>query len=205
MDRITGTLTIVLIASALIGGPALALDPPSPDDDTSAPATHRPTGLTFPPAIAGVALQRSIDYARGANSPGLGYGYSYGVPGRLVVTIYVYDLGQRVPDGHQSPAVAATFDESVQSIHFVARRTGDYRDLRIVQASTTCPYGAVVFLCATFSAVSADGTQPLYTRLLLTGYRSYFLKLRLDWRQDSPADTAAVERVVQTFVGAVLR
>ena len=87
----------------------------------------------------------------------------------------------------------------------MARRSGKYRDLRLVQTPTACPYGAVVFRCATLSAISADGTQPLYTRLLLTGYRGYFLKLRVDWRQGSPGDAGEVERVVQTFVGAILR
>ena len=198
-------LIAALLAALALAGPALALDPPAATADTSAPATHKPTGLTFPPSIAGVALQRSADYGRSANNPGLGFGYTYGVPGRLVITAYVYDLGQRVPAGHQSPIVAAAFDESLQSIHAVARRSGKYRDLRLVQAPTACPYGAVVFQCATLSAISADGTQPLYTRLLLTGYRGYFLKLRVDWRQGSPGDAAEVERVVQTFVGAILR
>jgi hypothetical protein len=197
-------LIATLIAILALAGPALALDPPSPDS-TSAPATHKPTGLTFPPSIAGIAIQRSIDYGRSANNPGLGYGYTYGVPGRLVVTAYVYDLGQRVPNGYQSPVVAAAFDESLQSIHLVAQRAGKYRDLRVVQAPTSCAYGAIVFRCATLAAISSDGTQPLYTRLLLTGYRNYFLKLRVDWRQNSPADTAEVERMLQTFVGAILR
>ncbi len=198
-------LIATLLAALAFAGPALALDPPAPVDDTSAPATHKPTGLTFPPSIAGVALQRSTDYGRSINNPGLGYGYTYGVPGRLLITAYVYDLGQRVPDGYQSPAVDAAFDESLQSIHLVAQRAGKYRDLRLVQAPTTCSYGAVVFRCATLAAISSDGTQPLYTRLLLTGYRRYFLKLRVDWRQNSPDDTAEVERVLQTFVGAILR
>lgn len=198
-------LIATLLAVLALAGPALALDPPTPDDDISAPATHRPTGLSFPPAIAGILFQRSIDYARSASNPGLGYGYTYGVPGRLVVTAYVYDLGQRVPDGQRSPAVDAAFDESLQSIHLVAQRSGKYRDLRLVQAPADCPYGAVVFRCATLAALSSDGTQPLYTRLLLTGYRNYFLKLRVDWRQGSPDDTAEVERVLQTFVGTVLR
>lgn len=199
-------LIAALAALMAIATPALALDPPSPAEPSSpAPATHKPTGLTFPPSIAGVALQRSIDYARAANNPGLGYGYTYGIPGRLIVTAYVYDLGRRVPEGQHSPVLAAAFDESLQSIHVAARQIGKYRDLRVVQAPTTCPYGAVVFRCSTLSAVSADGSQPLYTKLLLTGYRGYFLKLRVDWRQNAPADAAEVERMLQTFVGAILR
>ncbi|MGE0420773.1 MAG: hypothetical protein AB7O88_00835 [Reyranellaceae bacterium] len=198
-------LIATLFAALVAAAPALALDPPAPSGDMSAPATHKPTGLTFPPSIAGVSLRRSIDYGRSAGNPGLGYGYTYALPGRLVITAYVYDLGRRVPVGHQSPLLTAAFDESLQSIHLVAQRSGKYRDLRVVQAPSACPYGAVVFRCATLSATSADGTLPLYTKLLLTGYRDHFLKLRVDWRQDSPGDTAEVERVVQTFVGAILR
>lgn len=198
-------LIATLVVALAFASPALALDPLTPDDNTSAPATHKATGLTFPPSIAGIAIQRSIDYGRSDNNPGLGYGYTYGVPGRLIVTAYVYDLGQRVPDGHQSPTVLAAFEESLRSIHLVARRAGKYRDLRVVQAPAGCAYGAVVFRCATLAAISSDGTQPLYTRLLLTGYRNYFLKLRVDWRQNSPDDTTEVERMLQTFVGTVLR
>ena len=73
------------------------------------------------------------------------------------------------------------------------------------QAPEGCAYGAVVFRCASLAAISSDGTQPIYTRLLLTGYRNYFLKLRVDWRQNSPDDTTEVERMLQTFVGTVLR
>jgi hypothetical protein len=198
-------LIATLLAALALAEPALALDPPKPDDNISAPATHKPTGLSFPPSIANVALLRSTDYGRSINSPGLGYGYTYGVPGRLLITAYVYDLGQRVPDGYQSPAVDSAFDESLQSIHLVAQRAGKYRDLRLVQPPTSCSYGVVVFRCATLAAISSDGTQPLYTRLLLTGYHRYFLKLRTDWRQNSPDDAAEVERVLQTFVGTILR
>lgn len=198
-------LIATLLAALAFAGPATALDLPSPDDDVSAPATHKPTGLTFPPSIAAVPLLRSVDYGRSANDPGLGYGYTYGVPGRLIVTAYVYDLGQRVPDGQRSPAVDAAFDESLRSIHLVSQRSGKYRDLRLVQAPADCPYGAIVFRCSTLAAISFDGTQPLLIRLLLTGNRNYFLKLRLDWRQNAPDDTVEVERMLQTFVGAILR
>lgn len=194
---------ILALASA---GPALALDPPTPDDrPVSAPTTHTPTGLRFPLSIAGVPFIRSIDYARAGDDPGLGFGYTYGIPGRLLVTAYVYDLGQRAPDGHDSAIVAAAFDQSLASIWTTATRTGKYRDLRVELPASLCAYGAVTFRCVTFTAISADGTQPLLGNLLLTGYRGYFLKLRADWRRGAPDDTAAVERVLQTFVGTVLR
>jgi hypothetical protein len=199
-------LIAALVATLTSAGPARALDPPTPDDRVaSAPMVHAPTGLRFPPAIAGVPLIRSIDYARAGDDPGLGFGYTYGVPGRLLVTIYVYDLGQRAPDGHDSAVVAAAFDQSLASIRIAATRIGKYLDLRIERPPGLCAYGAVTFRCLTFTAISADGTQPLFGRLLLTGYRGYFLKLRADWRRDATEDTATVERVVQTFVGAVLR
>ena len=199
-------LIAALILALASAGPALALDPPTPDDrSVSAPMTHAPTGLRFPPAIAGVPFIRSIDYARANDDPGLGFGYTYGNPGRLLVTIYVYDLGQRAPEGHDSAVVAAAFDQSLASIRIAATRIGKYRDLRVELPAGLCRYGAVIFRCLTFTAISADGTHPLLGNLLLTGYRGYFLKLRADWRREAPDDTAAVERVVQTFVGTVLR
>jgi hypothetical protein len=196
---------LIAASFAAFAGPALALDPPTPDERSiSAPMTHAPTGLRFPPAIAGVPFLRSIDYARSGDDPGLGVGHTYGVPGRLLVTIYVYDLGQRAPGGHDSAIVAAVFDQSLANIR-IAGASGKYHDLRIEEAPGRCRYGAVTFRCATFTAISADGTQPLIGKLLLTGYRGYFLKLRADWRRDAPDDTEAVERVIQTFVGTALR
>ncbi|MBM3619734.1 MAG: hypothetical protein FJX20_03505 [Alphaproteobacteria bacterium] len=198
-------LVAALILALASTGPARALDPPAPGDQTvSAPVTHAPTGLRFPPAIAGVPFIRSIDYARSGDDPGLGVGYTYGVPGRLLVTIYVYDLGRRAPDGHDSAIVAAAFEQSLSSIRIAATRIGKYHDLQI-EPPGACGYGAVTFRCVTFTAISADGSQPLFGKLLLTGYRGYFLKLRADWRRDAPDDTDAVERVVQTFVGTALR
>ncbi len=199
-------LIAALISALASAEPALALDPLAPGDRAvSAPMTHAPTGLRFPPTIAGVPFIRSIDYARSGDDPGLGVGYTYGVPGRLLVTIYVYDLGQHAPDGHDSAIVAAAFEQSLSSIRIAATRIGKYRDLRTDQPPGLCDYGVVIFRCVTFTAISADGTQPLFGRLLLTGYRGYFLKLRADWRRDAPDDTDAVERVVQTFVGTALR
>ena len=199
-------LIAALVWALACTGPTLALDPPAPDDrPVSAPMTHAPTGLRFPLAIAGVPFIRSVDYARAGDDPGLGFGYTYGIPGRLLVTVYVYDLGQRAPEGHDSAAVAAAYDQSLNSIRIAATQGGKYRDLRIGQPSGLCVYGAVTFHCAVFTAVSADGLQPLDGNLLLTGYRGYFLKLRADWRRGSPEDTDAVERVLQTFVGTVLR
>jgi hypothetical protein len=199
-------LIAALVATLTSAGPARALDPPTPDDRVaSAPMVHAPTGLRFPPAIAGVPLIRSIDYARAGDDPGLGLGYTYGIPGRLLVTAYVYDLGRRAPDGHDSAVIAAAFDQSLASIRVAATRIGKYRDLRIELPARLCGYGTVTFRCVAFTAISADGTQPLMGNLLLTGYRGYFLKLRADWRRDAPDDTAVVERVLQTFVGTVLR
>lgn len=194
---------VAILASAW---PALALDPPTPDDrPVPAPMMHAPTGLRFPAAIAGVPLIRSIDYARAGDDPGLGFGYTYGIPGRLLVTAYVYDLGQRASEGHDPATVVAAFDQSLASIRIAATRSGKYRDLRIAEPASLCAYGTVTFRCVSFTATSADGEQPLLGKLLLTGYRGYFLKLRADWRRDAPDDTAAVERFVQTFVGTVLR
>jgi hypothetical protein len=196
---------LIAASFAAFAGPALALDPPTPDERSiSAPMTHAPTELRFPPAIAGVPFLRSIDYARSGDDPGLGVGHTYGVPGRLLVTIYVYDLGQRPPNGHDSAIVVAAFEQSLASIR-IAATSGKYHDLRIAEPAGLCTYGAATFQCATFTAISADGTQPLLVKLLLTGYRGSFLKLRADWRRDAPGDTDAVERVIQTFVGTALR
>lgn len=211
-----GALACVFAASA-----ALALDPPSPRPGTgsgsattpgsgfagaSAPPRHAATGLVFPPAIGAARLERSTDFARvpGGNAA-LGVSYSYVVPGRVVVTVYVYDLGRRIPEGVATTAAAAELDDALAVIHEAARRTGRYRDLRTVQAPTTCPYGATVFRCATMAAISGSGAMPVLTKAMVTGYRQHFLKLRIDWRQNSPGDDAEVERVVQTLVGAILR
>jgi hypothetical protein len=59
----------------------------------------------------------------------------------------------------------------------------------------------MVFRCVTFTAV-LPGDKPIFTRLYLTGYRNYFLKIRQDWPQNAPAATREVDAVIQAFVSS---
>jgi hypothetical protein len=61
----------------------------------------------------------------------------------------------------------------------------------------------MVFRCITFSAVLPSDKRPVFTRLFVTGYRNYFLKIRQDWPQNSPAAAREVDAVIQAFAGSV--
>lgn len=192
---------------ALMTGLALVLgcSTASRAQETPTAQVHAATGLSFPANIAGALMTRWNDYGQSAKQPGLGFSYHYQIPGRLAATVYVYDLNQRIPAGADHPVVVAQFEQAVGDIEKVAQQTGRYRDLRLISGPTTCAYGPVTFRCASYSAIATGQSQPVFTGLMVTGYRAHFVKLRLDWPQASGMSEADVNRFVQTLVGAILR
>jgi len=164
-----------------------------------APPWHDKTGLVFPDQAGGAKLTRSIDYAKLAGDPRLGYSWHYLIPNLVVASIYVYDGGQRVPDGTDNAVVAAQFEQNKAEIFQAATQANRYRDLRPVGDITTCRYGAFAFRCQTFSAVQIASNQAVLTRLMLMGYRAHFVKLRIDWPQNSASGDAEVERLVRAL------
>lgn len=162
------------------------------------PQVHAATGLSFPAEVAGIRLTRSNDYGKSAGQPGLGFSYQYSIPGRLLATVYVYNLDQRIPAGADNAVVAAQFRQAEGDIERVAQG-GRYRNLQKVSGPALCRYGAVTLHCVSFSAVLAASDRPVFTRLMVTGFREHFVKLRLDWSEGD------VEGFVQALFDALFR
>jgi len=190
LARIATVLTLAL-------GPVLAHAQPVP-----APDRHPATGLTFPPQIANVPKARSIDYGKSMNMPNLGYSWSYQEGQRMVVTVYVYTLGiQGIADGPSSAPVGDQFQAALGDIRQAAP-SKYYDQLKIAKGPTDCTVSRLTFRCVTLSAV--QNGRPIFTAVMVTGYRNHFLKLRLDW-QANEVSQAQLDGFVQTLIGTIVR
>lgn len=204
------TLRVSMLVLALLG---MAVDvtlaqsqpQPSPQQRVPAPDRHAATGLTFPPQIAGATKYGSTDYGKTAGKPELGYGWNYRIGDQLIATVYVYDLSIRsIPDGPSSPVVQQQFQTSLQEIYQLAKYNR-YEDIKTAKGPTDCTFGSIVFRCITLSALRSVDKKPIYSALMLTGYRNNFLKLRLDWLEGSATSQSMVDSFTQTLVGAMTR
>jgi hypothetical protein len=170
-----------------------------------APDRHPATGLVFPPQISTAQKTYSLDYGKAMQRPELGYAWNYQMPQLLSATVYIYTMNvQTITDGPTGAPVVAQFQQSLQEIYDGARIGGRYEQLKTVKGPTDCPLGSIVFRCITLSGINSS-KQHVFTALMVTGYRGNFLKLRLDWRENSELSQAAVDRFVQTLVGAMMR
>lgn len=204
MLRVT-VLGFALIGLALGGAVAQGQSQQAPSQRVPAPDRHPATGLNFPPQIAGAIKYGSTDYGETAGKPELGYGWNYRVGDQLIATVYVYDLSIRsIPDGPSSPVVQQQFQTSLQEIYQLAKYNR-YEDIKTAKGPTDCKVSGLVFQCITLSAIRSADKKPIYSALMLTGYRNNFLKLRLDWLEGSAASQSMVDQFTQTLVGAMTR
>lgn len=202
---VAAILRVALTTLAILLSPVIvqAQSPQQQQQRVPAPDRHPATGLVFPPQIANAQKFQSMDYGKTMNRPELGYGWGYSVGRLLLATVYVYNLGVRtIPDGASSPPVTAQFQQALEEIRQAAALK-KYDQLKVVKGPADCTLGSITFRCITLSAV--QNNQPLYTGLMVTGYRNHFLKLRLDWLEGSDTSQAAVDRFVQTLVGTIVR
>lgn len=201
MLRVT---TLVLALLGMTGAGAIAQSPPPPQR-VPAPDRHASTGLNFPAQISGATKYGSTDFGKTAGKPELGYGWNYRIADQLIATVYVYDLSIRsIPDGPSSPVVQQQFQTSLQEIHQLAKYNR-YEDIRTARGPTECAIGSLVFRCITLSAIRSADRKPVYSALMLTGYRNNFLKLRLDWLEGSATSQSMVDTFTQTLLGAMTR
>jgi hypothetical protein len=197
LARLAAALTLAL-------GPVLAHAQPQQQQPQLVPAPdrHPATGLTFPPQIANAVKSRSMDYGKSMNRPNLGYGWSYQEGQSMVVTVYVYNLGiQAIPDGPSSAPVGDQLQSALGEIRQAAP-SKHYDQLKIAKGPADCTIGRLAFRCVTLSAM--QNGRPIFTAVMVTGYRNHFLKLRLDW-QESEISQATVDSFMQTLVGTIVR
>lgn len=192
--------TSVAAATLLVATAGLA----SAQTQSTAPSTHGGTRLSFPATLGGATFDRSVNYAAPpANNPGQGTAYYYSTPKRLVVSVQVFDLGRRIPAGSENPTVTSQFDTEVASAEQQFKFAG-YTQFQKPSVPSTCTYGSITFRCVTYSGVT-QGNQRIFSKLLLTGFRENFIKIRVDWSQGHQQTSADAEAALQAFVPALLR
>ena len=180
----------------------LALTAAAQPARVSAPERNAETGLAFPGTIGPARKVGSIDYAQSNGAPELGYAWNYETQA-ITTTFYIYNFGiAQISSGARGSVVLTQFQQAIADIETGAR-AGRYEQLKPSQGPVDCTVGAMVFRCVTFSAVLPSDQRPVFTRLFVTGYRNYVLKIRQDWPQDSPAAAREVDAVIQTFASSV--
>ncbi len=198
-------LILALLGLALGGAVAQGQPQQAPPQRVPAPERHSATGLNFPSQIAGAVKYGSTDYGKTTGKPELGFGWNYRIGDKLIATVYVYDLSIRsIPDGPSSAVVQQQFQTSLQEIYQIAKYNR-YEDIKTAKGPTDCTIGSFVFRCITLSAIRSIDKKPIYSALMLTGYRNNFLKLRLDWLEGSATSQSMVDQFTQTLVGAMMR
>jgi len=168
----------------------------------TAPATHPGTKLTFAPNLGGSQLVGSSIIGSPENRADLGYNYQYVTPQKIQISVYIYDGGRRVPSGSDNPVILRQFSADLDSTEQQIK-AGGYTNFERQAVASSCSYGVVTFRCATFSAAAPSGR--LYSRLLLTGFRDNFLKIRIDWSQAANHSTSDVDRALEAFISALIR
>jgi hypothetical protein len=166
-----------------------------------APERNAETKLAFPDTIGPAWKTGSVDYSRAKGMPELGWAWNYETQA-ITTTFYVYNAGiASIPPGATGSAVLTQFQQAAADIELGAR-AGRYEELKPAQGPSNCTVGTMVFRCVTFTAVLPGNKRPVFTRLYLTGYRNYFLKIRQDWPQDSAAAARDADAVIQALVSS---
>ncbi len=167
----------------------------------AAPERNDETGLAFPGTIGPARKVGSTDYGKSNGTPELGYAWNYETQA-ITTTFYIYNFGiAEIPSGARGSVVLTQFQQAIADIE-IGARAGRYEQLTPSQGPGDCTVGALVFRCITFTAILPRDERPVFTRLFVTGYRNYVLKIRQDWPQNSPAAAREVDAVIQAFASS---
>ena len=181
----------VLLALAAVAQPARV----------PAPERNAETGLAFPDTMGPARKVGSTDYGQSNAAPELGYAWNYETRA-ITTTFYIYNFGiAQIPPGARGSVVLTQFKQAIADIE-VGAKSGRYEELAPSQGPGDCTVGALVFRCITFTAVNPRDKRPVFTRLFVTGYRNYVLKIRQDWPQNAPAAAREVDAVIQAFASS---
>jgi hypothetical protein len=196
------TLSIVLAALAVALSPVLAQAQAMQPQQQRVPAPERnvETGLAFPDVMGPARKVASTDYGKTLGTPTLGYAWNYETQ-VLTTTFYVYNFGiAPIPSG-AAGVVLQQFQQAQSDID-QAVKAGRYDQLKPSQGPSNCTVGTMVFRCISYSAIRPTDKRPVFTRLFVTGYRNYFLKIRQDWPQDAAGGGRDADAVVQALASS---
>ncbi len=179
---------LAALVVALVAFASAALAQPNP-----APTTHPGTTLNFPATLAGATFEQG-------QSQGTGATYMYTI-NKMQIYVFIFDGGRRVPPGSDSPLLLTRFSDEVDQAQQQLKTSG-YGQFERPAVPSSCTYGSVTFRCIVYSVNSMGGR--LFSKLLMTGYRDYFLKIRIDWAQANNQSHVDADKVLQAFVPALV-
>lgn len=182
MSRLLATAAAILA----LAGPAFAQTA-----GNAAPSTHPGTKLSFPANLGGATLEQSL-------SEDGSVAYMYGI-NKMKIYVYI-EGGRRVPPGSDAPIVMNRFAAELSEAETKLKSAG-YTRFERPTVPSSCIYGSVAFRCIVYSVRSTGGR--LFSKLLLTGYHDYFLKIRIDWVAGT-ATQADADQALQSFVPALI-
>ncbi|MBP7529780.1 MAG: hypothetical protein KA801_17800 [Syntrophorhabdaceae bacterium] len=165
------------------------------------PYRHQKTGLLFPDPVGTMKLVRATDYE--PLYAGLGTGISYRTQ-TIRADVFLYDLVQGpIPDGISSPIVSKEFDQASGDIYSLEKQ-GTYRNVSvIVKKETVAAGGHIKFLHSVLTY--EQNNIKLISHLYLTGYRGFFMKLRITYFQEAKASEEANLAAFLAMIGDITR
>ena len=180
-----------------------SVGPAGAQTQSTSPTIDAGTKLNFPATLGGAQFERSVNYAAPpANNPGQGMSYFYSTPKKMVITVQVFDSGRRVPAGSTNPVVVSEFTNELESVEQQIKNSG-YTNFERPSVPSSCTYGTQTFRCITYGATT-QGNMRVYSKVLLTGYQSHFIKIRIDWGQQLQVSGADAEAALQAFIPALM-
>ena len=82
-------------------------------------------------------------------------------------------------------------------------RASNYPRFERPAVPSTCTYGALSFRCLVYSA-QTGGTR-MYSKMLLTGYNGYFVKINIIWSIGDKITTMEADQALNSFIPALMR
>lgn len=154
--------------------------------------------------LVGLPRIEVVDYEAKGHA-GLGYSVSYGSRESLIVTLYIYDMGEsHIPDGPGSPEVQEQLRRAVGDI-LQAERMGLYKNVQQAREATVtlgggAPGQGLVARGVVFH-LEVQG-EPKTSHVYTSGHRGAFVKLRCTYAHDEPSE-AQSEDLLRRFLLAL--
>ena len=165
----------------------------------AAPSVHPGTKLAFPPSVGGATFEHSATTPIGRD---VMYVYSYLFDGKVPIVVALFDGGRRVAAGSENPMVTAQFTADLDQAEKAAKADG-LTNFEKPAVPSSCTYGPITFRCITYSALAQRNR--IFSKILLTGYRDNFLRIRVEWNHGTNQTSAEAEKALQNFVSALVR
>jgi hypothetical protein len=188
MSRILALAVVALLWAV----PASAQSP--------APTLHPGTKISFAPTVGGAKLEQAVHLNAVPGGRNAGDTYVYSV-GKMQITVDVYDGGRRIPQGSSNPTVANQFETETNAAEQQIK-AANYQRFERPTVPSTCTYGALSFRCLVYSA-QTGGTR-LYSKMLLTGYNGYFVKINVIWSIGDKVTTVEADQALNNFIPALM-